>query len=70
MKSLKLLSTVALLDDVPSHGLVRGEVGTVVEVLGQNAYEVEFNDDMGRAYAIIPLSIDRLILLHNRSKAA
>ena len=35
----QLLDVVALLSDVPTHGLLRGQVGTVVELLG-GAYEV------------------------------
>lgn len=31
--ALHLLDVVALLADVPAHGLVRGQVGTVVELL-------------------------------------
>ena len=37
-----LLDIVALLSDVPAHSLLRGQVGTVVEVL-DGAYEVEFS---------------------------
>jgi len=33
MKEISLLSVVALLEDVPSHQLARGQVGTVVEHL-------------------------------------
>ncbi len=34
-KKIELLDTVALLEDVRERGLERGEVGTVVELLGQ-----------------------------------
>ena len=37
----RLLDVVALLSDLPAHGLLRGQVGTVVELL-DGAYEVEF----------------------------
>ena len=47
-----LLDTVALLSDMPTHGLARGQVGTVVEALDQETLLVEFSDDEGRAYAI------------------
>lgn len=41
--SLKELDLVALLVDLPAHGLVAGDVGTVVLVhSGGQAYEVEF----------------------------
>jgi hypothetical protein len=42
MAALELLSVVALIRDVPEAGLVRGQVGTIVEVLGPEAFEVEF----------------------------
>ena len=45
-----LLDVVALLTEVPAHGLLRGQVGTVVELL-DGAYEVEFSDDEGKTYA-------------------
>jgi Domain of unknown function (DUF4926) len=47
----KLLDVVALLEDVPSQRLVRGQVGTVVENLGPGVFEVEFGDNEGRTYA-------------------
>lgn len=48
MSNLELLSEVALLRDVLERGLVRGQVGTVVETLSGGAVEVEFSDDQGR----------------------
>ena len=50
-----VLDVVALLTDAPAQGLARGQVGTVVESLGQETALVEFSDDEGRAYAIVPL---------------
>lgn len=44
-----LLSAVALLCDLPQHGLVRGQVGTVVENLDESTALVEFSDDNGHA---------------------
>jgi hypothetical protein len=52
--TLRLLDVVALLSDMPAHGLVRGQVGVVVEFL-DNAYEVEFSDDEGQTYAELAL---------------
>ncbi len=42
------LSAVALLRDLPERGLVRGQVGTVVEALDDTTALVEFSDDQGR----------------------
>jgi hypothetical protein len=67
--SIKLLDTVALLDDLPKRRLKRGEVGTVVEILAHNVYEVEFCDDEGRTYAELALRRDQLIPLHNKGEA-
>jgi hypothetical protein len=44
---IKLLDVVALTEDLPEHGLIQGQVGTVVEDLSPDAYEVEFSDDQG-----------------------
>ena len=65
MADLELLSVVALMRDMPDAGLVRGQVGTVVEVLGPDVFEVEFSDDSGRTYASLPFSSDDLLRLHH-----
>jgi len=57
-------SVVALLEDLPEEGLVRGQVGTVVENWAPGVYEVEFADDAGRAYAMIALRAEQLMCLH------
>lgn len=61
----QLLDVVALLSDVPAQGLLRGQVGTVVELL-DGAYEVEFSDDEGKTYAELAISADQLLVLHHR----
>lgn len=63
------LDVVALLTDLPERGLVRGQVGTVVEVL-DGAYEVEFSDDTGRTYAELALTPGQLLVLHHRPQRA
>lgn len=62
-RQIKLLDVVALLQDLPGAGLQRGQVGTVVEDLGPGVYEVEFSDDAGQAYAILPVEASRLLVL-------
>jgi hypothetical protein len=64
MANIRLLDDVALTADRPDQGLVRGQVGTVVAVLAPDAYEVEFCDDEGRAYAQLPLRDQDLMILH------
>jgi hypothetical protein len=67
-RNIKLLDTVALLEDLPSRKLKGGEVGTVVEILAPDVYEVEFSDDEGETYAELSLRSDQLVLLHNRGE--
>ena len=69
-KKLKKLEVVALLADLPEHGLVTGQVGTIVEILDEYVYEVEFCDNEGRTYASLPLRSDQLIALHYSPVAA
>ena len=61
---IHLLDVVALTEDVPDHGLLRGQVGTVVESLGSGAFEEEFVDNDGRTYATLPLRASQLLVLH------
>jgi hypothetical protein len=68
-RKIQLLDTVALLEDLPERKLKRGEVGTVVEILGPGAYEVEFCDDDGQTYAEIALGAEQIVALHNQGDA-
>lgn len=62
--TIQILDVVALLDDIPERGLRRGQVGTIVEALAPDVFEVEFSDDNGRTYALLALRADQLIVLH------
>jgi hypothetical protein len=64
------LDVVALLDARPKDKLARGQVGTVVEKLGDTDLLVEFSDEDGRAYAIVPVPVSKLMLLHYVPDAA
>lgn len=61
---IRLLDVVALTEDIPDRGLLRGQVGTVVESLGPGVFEVEFVDNDGRTYATLPLRASQLLVLH------
>ena len=61
---VRVLDVVALTEPVPGHGLLRGQVGTVVEELPPDAYEVEFADSEGRTYACVALKARQLMVLH------
>ena len=61
---IKLLDVVALTVDLPDRKLQRGQVGTVVELLAPDVYEVEFSDDEGQTYAMLALQAEQLMVLH------
>ena len=63
-QAIQLLDVVTLVDDLPQSGLVRGQVGTVVARLAPDVFEVEFVDNDGRTYALLPLKRDQILLLH------
>lgn len=60
---LDVLDAVVLTEDLPEHELRRGHVGTIVDVLDSEMYEVEFSDDEGHPYAIVPLNDRQLLKL-------
>jgi hypothetical protein len=65
-------NVVALLEEVPAKDLNtarplllhRGQIGTVVMIY-PDACEVEFADRDGRAYAILPIQSEKLMILHD-----
>ena len=61
----RLLDVVALTEDLPGHALVRGQVGTIVESLAPDVFEVEFCDNDGRTYASLVLKTSQLMVLHH-----
>ena len=67
---MKLLDIVALTEDLPEKGLTKGQVGTIVEKLAPEVFEVEFSGLDGKAYATAAVSTRRLIrLLHQPATA-
>ena len=58
---IKDLDVVALTRDLPEHGLVRGDTGTIVHIYtdGQ-AYEVEFMNFGGKTIAVATLPTDAI----------
>ncbi|MBS1831007.1 MAG: DUF4926 domain-containing protein [Acidobacteria bacterium] len=68
---MEMHSVVALLEDLPEHGLVRGQVGTVVEIWAEGVFEVEFSDDQGATYAMVALKAEQLMkLIHEPANQA
>lgn len=68
---VKVFEMVALVDELPEVGLVRGQVGTIVESLANGtAFEVEFSDDNGQVYASLGLTPDQFLVLRHYPLAA
>jgi len=70
---IPLLALVALTEDLPNERLTRGQIGTVVEYLerdGNRALLVEFSDERGQTYAMVPVRPEQLLLLHRDTQAA
>ncbi|MGH7871945.1 MAG: DUF4926 domain-containing protein [Candidatus Binatia bacterium] len=71
-RELHLHDVIALLEGVPVKHfesgrplcLHRGQIGTVVMTYTDGTCEVEFADRDGRAYAILPIQPDKLMVLH------
>lgn len=63
-EGIRMLDVVALTEDIPAQGLVRGQVGTIVELIDREVCEVEFSGDDGRTYALAPLARRQLLILH------
>ncbi|MCF8044804.1 MAG: DUF4926 domain-containing protein [Desulfarculaceae bacterium] len=70
MKNINALDVVALLVDIPERGLVAGQVGTAVEILDDEVFEVEFCDNNGKTYDSLALHADRLMPLYYSPVAA
>jgi hypothetical protein len=70
MDEFKLLDVVALVEDLGSQGLRRGAVGTIVEEWKAGAFEVEFSDPSGMAYAFVALRPEQIMKLHFRKDEA
>lgn len=70
---IQMHDLVALLDEMPPRHfdtgaprtLRRGQIGTVVMTCDGPAFEVEFSDTQGRAFAMLPIPAGTLILLHD-----
>lgn len=78
MRPVREYDMIALLEDVDTEHydtgakltLPRGSVGTVVmELKGGEAFETEFADEEGRAYAMLPLRPHQFLVLHYKRAA-
>jgi hypothetical protein len=63
---IKELDTVALVADLPKHGLKAGDLGAVVHVNSPASLEVEFVTAAGSTQALVTLAADQIRLLGSR----
>ena len=61
---IKSLDVVALVENLWDRGLMIGQVGTVVEILDEGVFEVEFCDNEGKTYDSLALRAEQLMTLH------
>ncbi|MDX2189937.1 MAG: DUF4926 domain-containing protein [Bacteroidota bacterium] len=67
---IKLFDTVAILKDLPEKKVVFGQVGTVVEILENHVFEVEFADKNGITISEFAVKHEDLMLLHHEMEYA
>ena len=75
---IRLHDSVALLDDTTATHfdtgqplvLRRGQIGTVVMKYDGSTFEIEFAGRDGRAYALLPLPADQLMVLRDSPEFA
>lgn len=63
-QKIKLFDVVALTQELPDRNLSLGQVGTVVEILAPDVFEVEFSDNEGRTFVELALKAEQLLVLH------
>jgi hypothetical protein len=69
-QSIQLLDSVMLWCDLSAGGLVKSQVGTIVEMYEPGVFEVEFVDQKGYTYALEALKVEQLMLLHHYTMSA
>lgn len=67
---IKLFDVVALVENLSKRGLIIGQVGTVVDILDDGVFEVEFCDNDGKTYDCLALRKNQLMPLHYSPAAA
>jgi len=68
--NFKLLDTVALTKDVPEKGLLKGQVGAIVEQWDEGVFEVEFTDKKQKNSTFLAAKVEDLMLLRFELSAA
>jgi hypothetical protein len=75
---IRMHDLVALLEDTPAEHfetrqsliLRRGQIGTVVMTYDGIAFDVEFSDRQGRAFAMLPIKGEKLMVLRDSPETA
>jgi len=60
---MKLLDVVAMLEDMPSQHLLKGQMSTVVDELDDRSVSVKFGNLDGEAYALTLFAVVMLMAL-------
>lgn len=76
--NIHLHDVVALLEDLPVKHfatgqlirLRRGQIGTVVMTYDSDAFEVEFAGPDGHVYALLPIAVNKLMVLRDTPEEA
>jgi hypothetical protein len=63
-EALNVLDTVAILKDLPEKKVVFGQVGTIVEKLSEEVFEVEFANKLGETISEFAVKAEDLMRLH------
>lgn len=63
---MKELDTVVLTHDIKEHGLEEGDVGAIVHVHEEEAFEVEFVTAQGETVAVLTLTEADIRLIEGR----
>ncbi len=67
MNEIKLYSEIVLMNDKPNVGLLKGDVGVVIEIYNNHAgFEVEFMTKEGRTVAVQTLDSSEIRAISTR----
>jgi hypothetical protein len=64
MDILELFDVVVLTEAIPSYNLRKGVLGTIVEILGEEVFLIEFANTKGLTYAIVPIKSSSLMKVY------
>jgi hypothetical protein len=61
---IKLFDVIALVSEINEKKLQKGQVGTIVEKLGEDVFEVEFCDKSGQTLISTSINSEQMMVLH------